>query len=158
MSLTAVLADVEVGLDLRFEPFALRFYLGVALVALQVQLPFVVGFPQLISDAEKAETKVVVACEHLDLSFPFEDHLDDGVEVFRFLGFLAHFAKDHIGVYPMPQHHGLPVFPVVFVAHQADLIRVHKVVPMRQVHLLVPEFYPHQFLHQLIAPGLHDFQ
>lgn len=77
MFVNAFFADVKVGLHFGLIALIVRFYLAPALVAFEVQHPLVVGFPQLIADAEQPETQVVVASEYLDLLLALEDHLDD---------------------------------------------------------------------------------
>ena len=113
----AVLTNVEVGFDLRFIPFALRLNLTIAFITVQMQHPFVIGFSELVAHAEEPKTKVMIPGEHLDLLFAFEDHFDDRVEIFGLLRFFSDFPKDHIGIDSRAQHHGLPIFPGVFVAH-----------------------------------------
>lgn len=143
----AGLADVVIRFHLRFVSFGLRFYGFLAIVTVEVEHPFIVGLTQLISNAEKSESEVMVSGKNLQFPFPFEDHLYYAVNVLGFLGFLSDFPKNNIGIDALAQHHGLAVFALIFVAHEAELIGVHEVVAMSQVHFLVSELDPDNLLH-----------
>ena len=63
------------------------------MVAVQVEVPLLVGLAELVADTEQPETEVVVAGEYLDRSLAGEHHLDYGVQVLGFLGFFADFGE-----------------------------------------------------------------
>ena len=44
----------------------------------------------------------------------------------------------------------------VLVSNQADLVRMHEIIPMSQVNLLILKFNPYDFFNKFIAPTFHD--
>jgi hypothetical protein len=59
----AGLAEIVVGLVLGLEAFVFGLDLLLAVIAVEVQHPLIVGLAELVADAEDAELEVVVACE-----------------------------------------------------------------------------------------------
>jgi hypothetical protein len=85
----------------------------------------------------------VVSCKYLYLSASLEHNIDEAVEIFRFLGLLAYLGKDSIPTNTLPHLELLLILSfLAFISHQADLIRVHEVVPVGQIDLFVFEFDP----------------
>jgi hypothetical protein len=60
MGLDAFFTDIVVGFGFRFVTFGFGFYVFLAVVAVEVQHPLIVGFTQLVADAEHTESEVVV--------------------------------------------------------------------------------------------------
>lgn len=156
MALNALLTDVVVRPILGFKSFCLRLYRFLAVIAVQVEHPFVIGFPQLVANTEKSKSEVVVSCKYFQLSFPLEHHLNNAVNVLRLLRFLTNLPKDNVGIDPMSEEHGFSILSFIFVPNKAKFIRVHEIVAVRQVNFLVSQLYPDKLFDKLVAPLLHN--
>jgi hypothetical protein len=100
----------------------------------------------------------MVPSEYLDLLAALKHNVDDRVEILGLLRFLPHLRKQGVPTDALPHldPFGRTHVPLALVTHQTDLVGMHKIIPVSEVDLLVLQLDPHDLLHQLVTPPLHN--
>lgn len=125
-----------------FKSFWFRFDVVPTIVTVEMKHPFIIWFSKFVANAEHSKSKIMITSKDLKFSFPFENHLNDAVDIFWFLRFFPNLPKNSIGIDSMPEEHGFSIFPRIFIPNKTNLIRMHKIVSMCKINFLISKFYP----------------